>query len=94
MKWETKSGLQQQLGVELPIPGILGGKDSVVDTGAARGVFEAIQAPAKKIKEWPNAHHELLNDLDKEEVKQEILKTDLTILYRQKIVPLLHAFSD
>ena len=61
------------LALSYPFLGILGGKDSVVDAGAARKVFEAIQAPAKKIKEWPDAYHELFDDLDKEEVKQEIL---------------------
>lgn len=56
-----------------PFLGILGGKDSVVDVGAARKVFDAIQAPLKKIREWPDAYHDLLHDLEKDQVKQEIV---------------------
>ena len=49
-----------RLALSCPFLGILGGKDSVVDLGAARKVFDAIQAPSKKIKEWPDAYHDLL----------------------------------
>ena len=56
-----------------PFLGILAGKDSVVDTGAARKVFDVIQAPSKKIREWPDAYHDLLGDLEKEQVKEEIV---------------------
>lgn len=62
-----------KLVLSCPLLGILAGRDSVVDVEAARGVCEAIQAPSKKIKEWPDAYHDLLGDLEREQVKEEIV---------------------
>lgn len=63
----------QSLVLSCPFLGILGGKDSVVDAGVAREVFDAIQAPSKKIREWPDAYHGLLSDLEKDQVREEIV---------------------
>lgn len=58
--------------VGVPTLMLLSGSDRIADPVTNRQLFEGLGAEDKVLREYPEAMHELLNDLDKEEAEQAI----------------------
>jgi alpha-beta hydrolase superfamily lysophospholipase len=63
-----------------PICMLCGGSDPIAATPIARRFFESVGSKDKLFKEYPEMRHEILNELGKEEVFQDIVRWTSTHL--------------
>lgn len=82
-KWRTRTGFvvykailrlrEEVKGLTLPILILHGEADSEVPPSGSQYTFDHVQSKDKTLKFYPGVYHELLNDLEKEEVFADIL---------------------
>lgn len=64
--------ISQASKITLPILVLLGESDRIIAPQGGRQLFEKISSKEKKLKIYPNFHHEIINEIGKEEVFQDI----------------------
>jgi lysophospholipase len=72
--------LQNFLGsISLPLLFITAGDDKIVDTKQTKDFFERIKNPDKKYIEYPNFYHEVVNEVERNKVFQDIIEFVLKV---------------
>jgi len=78
-RWYTESVDQYALALAdagrltLPLLFMHGEDDGVTDPAATRAVYERCASEDKELEMWPGGRHELLNEVEREQVRERIL---------------------
>lgn len=78
-RWYTESVAQSPLiladagRLTLPVLFMHGEDDGITDPAATRAVFERCASADKEHKSWPGMRHELLNEVEREQIREHLL---------------------